>query len=154
MSVGDPAPDKIESASCDFGLHSGAATGLTGEIGDFWSPPWAVPNAAVLQSESLLIMSDQIQASHILVATDGKSKEDALALITEIKEKIDGGETFADLAREHSDCPSGSDGGDLGPFSKGMMVPEFDKVSFELEVGDLSDVVETNFGYHLIHRTA
>jgi peptidyl-prolyl cis-trans isomerase C len=99
-------------------------------------------------------MTDQIQASHILIATDGKSKEDALAQITEIKEKIDAGEEFADLAREHSDCPSGRSGGDLGPFGRGMMVPEFDKASFDLDVGDLSDVVETNFGYHLIHRTA
>lgn len=99
-------------------------------------------------------MSNQIQASHILIATDSKTKEDALAQITEIKEKVDAGEEFADLAREHSDCPSGSDGGDLGPFSRGMMVPEFDKASFDLDVGDLSEVVETNFGYHLIHRTA
>lgn len=99
-------------------------------------------------------MTDQIQASHILIATESRSKEDALAQINEIKEKIDAGEEFAELAREHSDCPSGRSGGDLGPFGRGMMVPEFDKASFELEVGDLSDVVETNFGYHLIHRTA
>jgi len=99
-------------------------------------------------------MSDEIQASHILIATDGKSKEDALAQINDIKVKIDGGEDFADLARAHSDCPSGSNGGDLGMFSQGMMVPEFDKAAFELEDGGLSDVVETGFGYHLIQRTA
>jgi len=99
-------------------------------------------------------MTDEIQASHILVATDGKSKEDALTAITEIKEKIDGGESFADLARAHSDCPSGGSGGDLGPFGRGMMVPEFEQAAFALETGKVSDVVETNFGFHLIQRTA
>jgi peptidyl-prolyl cis-trans isomerase C len=104
--------------------------------------------------ESTLHMSDEIQASHILVATDSKSKEDALAQITEIKEKIDGGESFADLAKEHSDCPSGRSGGDLGSFGRGMMVPEFEQAAFALDADGISDVVETNFGYHLIQRTA
>ncbi len=99
-------------------------------------------------------MTGEIQASHILVATDGKSKEDALSTINDIKEKISGGESFADLAKEHSDCPSGRSGGDLGSFSPGMMVPEFDKAAFELDEDAISDVVETQFGYHLIHRTA
>jgi len=99
-------------------------------------------------------MSDEIQASHILVATDGKSKEDALAEITEIKEKIDGGEAFGDLAKAHSDCPSGRSGGDLGSFGRGMMVPEFEEAAFALEKDGISDVVETGFGYHLIQRTA
>jgi len=99
-------------------------------------------------------MPDQITASHILTATGNVSKEDALKTITEIKEKIDGGAEFADLAAEHSDCPSGSRGGDLGEFGKGQMVPEFETAAFALDVDQLSDVVETDFGYHLILRTA
>ena len=98
-------------------------------------------------------MADTVRASHILVSTNGSDSDAALTAINEIKAKIDGGEDFADLAREHSDCPSGSNGGDLGPFGRGAMVAEFDKVAFELEVGSVSDAVETQFGYHLIHRT-
>ena len=99
-------------------------------------------------------MTDEIHASHILVATDSKSKEDALAEITEIKEKIDGGEAFGDLAKAHSDCPSGRSGGDLGSFGRGMMVPAFEEAAFALDEDGISDVVETGFGYHLILRTA
>ncbi len=57
---------------------------------------------------------------------------------------------FAEIAKEKSDCPSGSRGGDLGSFTHGQMVPEFDKAAFELPIGKLSDVVKTQFGYHLI----
>jgi len=60
---------------------------------------------------------------------------------------------FAELAKEKSDCPSGSKGGDLGFFTHGMMVPEFDKAAFALPVGKLSDVVKTSFGFHLIMVT-
>lgn len=98
-------------------------------------------------------MADTVRASHILVSTDGRDNETALAAINDLKAKIDGGEDFAALAKEHSDCPSGADGGDLGPFGRGAMVPEFDKAAFELEVGNVSDAVQTSFGYHLIHRT-
>lgn len=99
-------------------------------------------------------MSDEIQASHILLGVEGRSKEEALTQITELKEQIDGGADFAELAREHSDCPSGRSGGDLGPFGRGVMVPTFDEAAFNLEDGEISGPVETDFGYHLIHRTA
>jgi len=99
-------------------------------------------------------MSDQITASHILVATAYLSADDALKAITEIKTKLDEGADFAALAADHSDCPSGARGGDLGSFGKGQMVPEFETAAFDLDVDELSDVVETSFGYHLILRTA
>ena len=106
-------------------------------------------------------MSDQITASHILVghaeassASTGLSREDALAQIETIKSEISGGASFADQATEHSDCPSSSKGGDLGSFGPVAMVPEFDTAAFELEVGEISDVVETDFGFHLINRTS
>ncbi len=82
-------------------------------------------------------------ASHILVKTEEKALE--------LKQKIADGAAFADLAKEHSSCPSGSSGGSLGEFGKGQMVPEFDAVIFsDLPIGQVSDPVKTQFGYHLI----
>ena len=105
-------------------------------------------------------MTDQIRASHILIkhadAEDGSSartRPDALAEIDEIKRRLAAGEDFADLAAENSDCPSGQDGGDLGAFRRGAMVPAFEQAAFALDVNEISDVVETEFGYHLIVRT-
>ena len=105
-------------------------------------------------------MTGQVRVSHILLMYEGserstatRSKEEALSEIGGIKERIAGGEDFAALAAEHSDCPSGREGGDLGFFSRGAMVPEFDEVAFDLAVGADSDVVTTAFGYHLLRRT-
>ena len=98
-------------------------------------------------------MPDSIRASHILRNVDGRSKEDALKEVEDIKAAIDGGADFADQAREHSECPSGSSGGDLGDFGRGMMVPPFEEVAFDLDVDEVSGPVETDFGYHLILRT-
>lgn len=105
-------------------------------------------------------MSDQVRASHILIyhadapqADTQLSAEDAMEQIKGLKAQIDGGTPFEQVASEHSDCPSSRQGGDLGSFGRGAMVPEFDKTVFELEVGGLSDVIETAFGYHLIYRT-
>jgi len=82
-------------------------------------------------------------ASHILVSSEAKALE--------LKKEIEGGKTFAELAKQHSQCPSGRDGGNLGQFSQGDMVPEFDKVIFsDLPIGQVSDPVRTQFGYHLI----
>lgn len=105
-------------------------------------------------------MASQIRASHILLMYKGsmrstatRSKDDALTSINALKDQIAGGADFAELARANSDCPSGSDGGDLGRFPRGAMVPEFDQAAFALEPGQTSGVVETSFGYHLIQRT-
>ena len=106
-------------------------------------------------------MSDSVSASHILLmyagsmrSTATRSKDDALSQIQDLKAQVEGGADFAELAREHSDCPSGQDGGALGTFGRGQMVPEFENAAFALEAGGVSDVVETDFGYHLIQRTA
>ena len=106
-------------------------------------------------------MSDQIGASHILLMYDGslrstatRSQDEAQQKIAEIKAEIDGGTEFADASRANSDCPSSAQGGDLGSFGRGMMVPEFEESAFGLEVGATSDVVTTDFGYHLIMRTS
>jgi peptidyl-prolyl cis-trans isomerase C len=101
-------------------------------------------------------MSDRITASHILIAFGAdspRSEEEAKTQIDALKAELAGGADFASLAAEHSDCPSRMEGGNLGSFGRGMMVPEFEEAAFALETGAVSDVVQTDFGYHLIHRT-
>ena len=98
-------------------------------------------------------MSATIEASHILCSTSSDA-EAALEQINALAKQIADGADFGDLAREHSDCPSGRSGGALGSFGRGAMVPEFEEAAFALEVGETSGVVETDFGYHLIQRTA
>ena len=92
----------------------------------------------------------QVLCQHILV----KGSDDAaLDKIKTIRERIVSGKSdFAAEAKEHSDCPSGAEGGSLGWFGRGMMVPEFDKVAFEMKKGEVSGVVSTQFGYHIIYK--
>jgi peptidyl-prolyl cis-trans isomerase C len=97
---------------------------------------------------------EQVRASHILVRVDPKAdpaaKKKARTEIDSVLKQAKSGGDFAKLAQEHSQDSSASQGGDLGYFPKGQMVPEFDKVSFELKPGQISDVVTTQFGYHVI----
>lgn len=102
----------------------------------------------------------QARASHILLMYKGsmrssasRSKAEAQAEIARLRDLAQQGSDFAELARQHSDCPSGREGGDLGMFGPGQMVPEFEKATFAMAIGDTSDVVETAFGYHIIQRT-
>lgn len=102
----------------------------------------------------------EVRASHILLMYQGsarstatRTKAEAEAKIRELAREIAGGADFADLARAHSDCPSGRRGGDLGPFGLRQMVKPFEDAAFGMAVGEVSDVVETEFGYHLIKRT-
>ncbi|MDA0687391.1 MAG: peptidyl-prolyl cis-trans isomerase [Proteobacteria bacterium] len=85
-------------------------------------------------------------ARHILVETE----EQCLQL----KERIEAGEDFADIAREYSSCPSRAQGGDLGQFGPGMMVKEFDEVVFSADVNTLQGPVKTQFGFHLLEVTS
>jgi peptidyl-prolyl cis-trans isomerase C len=86
-------------------------------------------------------------ARHILV-----NSED---LCNDLKIKINSGEmTFEEVARENSSCPSGAEGGALGSFGQGQMVPEFDKVVFNDEIGIVHGPVKTQFGYHLLEITS
>ena len=92
----------------------------------------------------------KVLCQHILV----KGADDkALDKIKDIRERIVSGKAdFAEEAKKNSDCPSGHDGGSLGWFGRGMMVPEFDKVAFEMKKGEISGVVTTQFGYHIIYK--
>lgn len=89
-------------------------------------------------------MNQKIAAKHILV--DQKFEAEDIA------RKLSEGLTFEELAAKFSKCPSKNQGGDLGPFTKGRMVPSFEEAAFALDVGQISEPVRTQFGYHLIYR--
>jgi peptidyl-prolyl cis-trans isomerase C len=86
------------------------------------------------------------EARHILVDTE--------ELCGELKTKIEGGAGFAEIAKEHSSCPSGASGGNLGSFGPGQMVPEFDQVVFSAPLNEVQGPVKTQFGYHLLEVTS
>jgi peptidyl-prolyl cis-trans isomerase C len=85
-------------------------------------------------------------ARHILVETQEACED--------LKTKIEAGADFAEMARKHSKCPSGKQGGGLGSFGPGQMVPEFDKVVFKEAVGKVHGPIRTQFGYHLVEITS
>lgn len=100
---------------------------------------------------------ETVKTSHILIGTDGKASADdrkkALEKAGKLRKELAGGADFATLAKDNSTCPSSQHGGDLGFFGKGQMVPPFEKAAFALKPGEISDVVETQFGYHIIKLT-
>ena len=87
-------------------------------------------------------MTEQVRAEHILVKTEKQAQD--------LKSRIEKGESFEELAREYSECPSGRSGGDLGYFTYGQMVKPFETAAFKTEVGKISEPVQTQFGWHLI----
>jgi parvulin-like peptidyl-prolyl isomerase len=89
---------------------------------------------------------DTVRARHILI------KDKVLAEI--IHQKLIDGFDFSELATNHSECPSRAQGGDLGQFGRGQMVKPFEDAAFGLNVGEISQLVETQFGHHIVQRTA
>ena len=89
---------------------------------------------------------EKISAKHILVQHQHE--------VDDLQRKLSEGVTFEELAQKFSLCPSGKEGGALGVFGRGQMVPEFEKAAFALDVGSVSEPVKTQFGYHLIYRDA
>jgi peptidyl-prolyl cis-trans isomerase C len=90
-------------------------------------------------------MTVQARASHILVKTEDQANQ--------VLKRLTDGEEFDKVARRFSSCPSGKNGGDLGWFGKGQMVPEFEKAAFENDAGKVVGPVKTQFGYHIIKVT-
>jgi len=117
-------------------------------------------------------MSDTVRASHLLIKHQGsrrpaswkdpngeqiknRTKEQAIAILLKHRQEIaEGKAKFADLAKVHSDCGSAQNGGDLGVFGRGQMQKPFEDATYALKVGELSDVVDTDSGVHIILRTA
>jgi peptidyl-prolyl cis-trans isomerase C len=89
-------------------------------------------------------MADKIRCAHILVKTESEAKN--------IKMRLEKGEKFSAIAKNVSLCPSAKKGGDLGAFTRGKMVKEFERAAFMLEKGQISEPVKTQFGYHIIKR--
>jgi parvulin-like peptidyl-prolyl isomerase len=89
-------------------------------------------------------MPNQVHCAHILVKTEQEART--------VLERLNKGEKFANLAKQFSLCPSGKRGGDLGTFGRGKMVKEFETAAFNLDKGQVSPIVKTRFGYHIIKR--
>ncbi|WIF95383.1 peptidylprolyl isomerase [Caminicella sporogenes] len=94
------------------------------------------------QNKNYFKTPESVRASHILVDTEEKAND--------ILEELNKGLSFESAAEKYSKCPSKTNGGDLGYFTRGRMVPEFEKASFEMEKGEISKPVKTQFGYHII----
>ncbi len=112
------------------------------------------------ENKQIFPTDDEVRASHILLQfpQEGEISESEKAQmkqeLSELREQIENDEiSFEDAAKQHSDCPSKQQGGDLNYFTKERMVPEFTQAAFSLDVDEISDVVETQFGYHLIKVT-
>jgi peptidyl-prolyl cis-trans isomerase C len=90
-------------------------------------------------------MVTEVRASHILVQTE--------KLANKIFSKINSGKDFGQLAKKYSECPSGNKGGDLGYFTRGKMVKEFEDAAFNMQKGQVSQPIRTQFGFHLIKVT-
>ena len=130
------------------------------QIGEVSAPIETQFGFHVIRRQELQVVR-KASAKHILVQYTGsmradenitRSKEEALERIQECLEKARNGEKFEDLAQTYSDGPSSVKGGDLGEFPEGMMHPVFEKATFDCEVGKVTDVVETPFGFHIIYR--
>lgn len=134
-----------------------------------WEPPEgtdAVQLRAYLQERAQ--KPDKVRASHLLVKHAGlrrpalwkedpitRTREEAIDILRGWEQKIANGEvTLGEVAKEHSDCALHAQSGDLGLFGKGQMQPPFERAAFKLAVGEVSGIVETDSGVHLIERTA
>ncbi|MDD2540047.1 MAG: peptidylprolyl isomerase [Desulfuromonadaceae bacterium] len=109
------------------------------------------------QNPDKFSQAEQVRASHILIGVDSKAGTDEKNKAREKAEKLhkelESGADFVALAKENSTCPSSKQGGDLGYFPKGKMVPQFEQAAFALEPGRLSGVIETQYGFHIIKLT-
>lgn len=146
-----PTPEGSATAQAATANEGPASSGRAPDAKDAnaGNPPKAAPK--------------QIGARHVLVQWMGadragpqvlRTREQALAIATDVQRRAKAGEDLGRLAVEYSDEPNAAArGGSLGRFGHGQMVPAFEAAAFKLEVGEISDVVETPFGFHVIQRT-
>ncbi|CAK7896208.1 peptidyl-prolyl cis-trans isomerase Ess1p [[Candida] anglica] len=116
-----------------------------------------IPSDGKVRASHLLIKSNQSRRPKSWKSPDGvtRSRDEAIAILKKHQERILNGEVkLSELAETESDCSSHSQGGDLGFFGKGSMQPPFEEATFDLNVGEISDIIETDSGVHLIQRTA
>jgi peptidyl-prolyl cis-trans isomerase D len=141
-----------EGRAGSYVLFNAREFGAAAEIGDT-----EIEAAYERDKVSRYIVQDQRRASHILfrLAPDAPEEESASVeeKAGEVLEQVRNGGDFAELAREHSDDTSASNGGDLNFFARGQMVPEFEEAAFALAAGEVSDLVKTKFGFHIIKVT-
>lgn len=156
-------------SSCPSSEQGGSLGGFTrGQmVPEFENVAFALEPGAVSEifetayGFHIVFRQPTVQASHILLAYEGaerstatRTKEEALDLMESLQDSISTGSiAFAAAAEQYSDCPSSADGGNLGPFPRNVMSSAFEEAAFSLESGDMSGIVETPFGYHLILRT-
>jgi len=117
----------------------------------------------ILRDDTDDVVPDRIAVRHILIAWQGvsgareqlrRNREQAVVIANEVRARVASGDDFATVATEVSDGPSRATGGDLGAFSAGAMHPAFEDASFSLAINEISDIVETPFGFHIIQRYA
>lgn len=101
-------------------------------------------NTVINKLAAKVVMANQVHCAHILIKTESEANA--------VLERIKKGEKFANVARQVSLCPSGKKGGDLGSFTRGKMVKEFENAAFVLRKGEISGIIKTKFGYHIIKR--
>jgi peptidyl-prolyl cis-trans isomerase C len=144
----------VESLKKDARVDLSVSKLMDGEVATLPGPSDAEAKDFYDKNPDKFKEEEQVRASHILVRVDEKAdaatKQKARAEIDAVLKQAKAGGDFAKLAQEHSQDGSAAQGGDLNYFAKGQMVPAFDKVAFELKPGQISDVVTTQFGYHII----
>ena len=148
-SAGVTLPGTSSSSGTTHPAPSSSAAPSSTEPGDPSKPPPAPPKRVGARHVLVQWMGAERAGSSVM-----RSKEQALALAQDVWKRAKGGGDFARLAVEYSDEPgAGGRGGSLGRFGKGQMDPAFESAAFKLLVGEVSGVVETKFGYHVIQRT-
>lgn len=160
--TGAPPPTNLDAPAGSAGAGAGAgpapAPAKFGNLGMTGAPPESDPAATSSKARP-----EKISARHVLIQWMGaehakdsvvRSKEQAYNVAKEVLRRARAKEDFARLAVEYSDEPNaGQRGGSLGRFGHGQMVPEFEAAAFKLDVGEISDIVESPFGFHVIQRT-
>jgi peptidyl-prolyl cis-trans isomerase C len=138
----------------DIGLNLGINKLFESQLKVDFTPTDEELKAFFLDNKEKYDIPEKVHARHILIKVDKeadeKTKAEKKAKIEDIRKQLLEGADFAKLASENSECPSAKQGGDLGTFSRGRMVPPFEDAAFSQEVNEIGTVVETQFGYHII----